>query len=196
MPVFQWLKYWPGQSALVGIVIIPTLIAALFAGLPFIDRGGERRPWRRPLSIGGFAIVMLGLVALGVASHRQDQRDPAVARQLAVQRDAVSAFMSEPFQPEESAGSLKVEKAALVDPQSAHGKKIFEAQSCDACHGADGHGTDSAPTLVGVAGKYPNGGLTRVIKMPTAKMSDGGMQPSDLPDQDLAALVAYVAGLK
>jgi ubiquinol-cytochrome c reductase cytochrome b subunit len=196
VPVFQWLKYWPGPSALVGIIIIPTLLAALFAGLPFIDRRGERRPWRRPLTIGGFAIVMLGLVALGVASHTQDQGDPAVARQLAVQRDAVRAFMSEPFQPEASAGSLKVENAALVDPQSAHGKEIFEAQSCDACHGADGHGTDSAPTLVGVAGKYPNGELVRVIKMPTAKMSDGGMQPLDLPDQDLAALTAYVAGLK
>jgi hypothetical protein len=27
-------------------------------------------------------------------------------------------------------------------------------------------------------------------------MSDAGMQPTDLPDQDLAALSAYVAGLK
>ena len=196
VPVFQWLKYWPGQRAIVGIVLIPTLVAALFAGLPFIDRSAERRPWRRPVTVGAFALVMLGLVGLGMASYAQDQRDPAIARQLEVQRDAVSAFMSLPFEPEESAGSLKVEKAALADPLSGRGKAIFEAQACDACHGPDGHGTDSAPSLVGVAGKYPNGGLTQVLKMPDAKMADGGMQPSDLSDEELAALVAYVAGLK
>ena len=196
VPVFHWLKYWPGASAIVGIVIIPMLLAVLFAGLPFIDRGSERRPWRRPISVGSFALVMLGLVALGVASHLQDRRDPAVARQLAVQRDAVSAFMADPFVPEASAGSLKVENAALADPAAADGKRVFEAQSCDACHGADGHGTDSAPTLVGMAAKYPNGELIRVIRMPTAKMSDGGMQPIDLSDPDAVALAAYVAGLK
>src|SRR5205823_12759877 len=69
VPVFQWLKDWPGGRALLGIVVIPAVLAALFAALPFIDRGGERRPWRRPFSVGAFAVVMLGLVALGVQSH-------------------------------------------------------------------------------------------------------------------------------
>jgi hypothetical protein len=47
-----------------------------------------------------------------------------------------------------------------------------------------------------MAAKYPNGELIRVIRMPTAKMSDGGMQPIDLSDPDAVALAAYVAGLK
>ena len=196
VPVFQWLKYWPGSRAIIGIVLIPTLVAALFVGLPFIDRGPERRPWRRPFSIGGFVLVLLGLVALGVASHQEDMRDPAVARQLAVQRDAIRSFMAEPFEPEESAGSLRVAKAALVDPVAAKGKGLYEAQSCDACHGADGRGTDSAPSLVGVAAQYPNGELARILKVPTAKMSDGGMQPTDLPDPDMEALVNFLSGIK
>ena len=196
VPVFQWLKYWPGSRAIVGIVIIPALIAVLFAGLPFIDRSHERRPWRRPFSVGAFAVVMLALVALGMQSRIQDEQDPAVARQLAVQSDAVDAFMKEPFEPEVTAGALKVEKAAFVDPVVAHGKDLFAAQACDACHGGDARGSDSAPSLVGVAAKYPGDELARVLKMPNAKMSDGGMQPLDAPDSDVQALIAYLKSLK
>src|SRR5207237_7305937 len=69
VPVFQWLKYWPGARAVLGIVIIPVVIAVLFAGLPFIDRSKERRPWRRPLSVGGLAIVTPALAAPGTQSR-------------------------------------------------------------------------------------------------------------------------------
>jgi ubiquinol-cytochrome c reductase cytochrome b subunit len=196
VPVFQWLKYWPGARAVIGIVLIPTVVAALFAALPFVDRGRERRPLRRPVTIGAFAVVMLALVALGLQSHAQDEGDPAVARQLDVQRDAVNAFMKEPFEPELAAGSLKVENAALANPLAAHGKDVFAAQACDACHGADARGTDSAPSLAGVAAKYPGDELVRVISMPNAKMSDGGMQPLDAPAADLEALAAYLRGVK
>jgi ubiquinol-cytochrome c reductase cytochrome b subunit len=199
VPMFQWLKYWEGQRVVIGIFVIPMLIAALFGGLPFLDRGGERRPWRRPFSVGAFAVLMLGLVGLGMTSYAEDRRDPAVARQLDAQRDTMRAFMSEPFEPEESARSLRganAALAALANPLGAHGKQLFEAQACDACHGADGHGTESAPSLVGAAGRHPNGELSRVIRTPTKKMVDSGMQPIDIPDDDLAALSAYVAGLK
>ncbi len=199
VPMFQWLKYWEGQRAVIGIFVIPMLIGALFAGLPFVDRGTERRPWRRPFTVGLFAALMLALVTLGMTSYAQDRRDPAVARQLDFQRDAMRVFMSQPFEPEESARSLRGANAALValsDPLVAHGRTIFEAQSCDACHGADGHGTESAPSLVGAAARHPSGELSRVIRTPTAKMADSGMQPLDIPDDDLAALSAYVAGLK
>src|SRR5438093_352199 len=35
IPVFQWLKYWQGALAVVGILVIPGLIALVFAALPF-----------------------------------------------------------------------------------------------------------------------------------------------------------------
>jgi len=35
-----------------------------------------------------------------------------------------------------------------------------------------------------------------VIKVPNAKMSDGGMQPLEAPDPDIDALVAYLESLK
>jgi ubiquinol-cytochrome c reductase cytochrome b subunit len=196
LPMFQWLKYWTGAKTVLGIVVIPVIIAALFIGLPFFDKGAERRPGRRPLTIGAFALVMLGLVGLGLASYAEDRRDPAVVSQLAAQRDAVRAYMDAPFEPEESPGSLRVSNTALADPIRARGKAIYEEQSCDACHGADGLGTTGAPTLAGIATKYPGDELARILKAPTARMVDGGMMPLDLPDADLAALVAYVNSVR
>ena len=83
-----------------------------------------------------------------------------------------------------------------ANPVAAQGKSVFADQACDACHGDDARGTDSAPSLIGVAGKYPNGQLRSLLKTPNAKMSDGGMQPLDAPDPDLDALVAYLESLK
>jgi quinol-cytochrome oxidoreductase complex cytochrome b subunit/cytochrome c551/c552 len=199
VPIFQWLKYWPGSRAIVGIFVIPTIVAVLFAALPFLDRGGERRPWRRPWTIGACAALMIALVTLGVRSREQDRSDPAVARQLDAQRDAVRAFMTQRFEPQESAGSLRVANASLAavaNPLTARGRKVFEEQACDVCHGPDGHGSDSGPSLVGAAARHTEGELSRIIKNPTPKMADSGMQPLDIPDDDLAALTSYVGGLK
>ena len=41
---FSVAQYWPGARAVVGIFVIPTIVAVLFAALPFLDRGTERRP--------------------------------------------------------------------------------------------------------------------------------------------------------
>src|SRR5438477_10963058 len=51
LPIFQWLKYFKGSLAIVGIVIVPALTAILIIALPFIDRRLERSPWRRPIAV-------------------------------------------------------------------------------------------------------------------------------------------------
>lgn len=196
VPMFQWLKYWKGPLAVVGIVVIPSILAVLFAGLPFLDRGNERRPWKRPVTVGAFALVMAALVSLGALSYTEDRQDPAIVEQLTAQEDAVRAYMEAPFEPEESPGSLRAANTALVDPTRARGKAVYEEQSCDACHGSDGEGTGGGPPLAGMAVKYPGEELVRILKMPTQKMTDGGMMPLDVPDADLSALAAYVNSLR
>jgi len=42
----------------------------------------------------------------------------------------------------------------LADPLAAKGKSIFEAQSCNACHGDAGVGTAAAPALVGIKAMF------------------------------------------
>jgi len=61
--LFQLLKYFPGRWEVVGAIIIPGVVAAFLALLPWIDRGPERDPRRRPLIM---ATVLTGLLAVVV----------------------------------------------------------------------------------------------------------------------------------
>ena len=99
LPLFEWLKFWPGQSALVGVVILPAVVTLLFVGVPFLDRGLKRHPFERPIAVGGFCFVLAGLVGFGVLSKVQDGRDPAVSAQMVRQERATEAFMRAPFVP-------------------------------------------------------------------------------------------------
>src|SRR5713101_8219664 len=116
LPVFQWLKYWQGSRAVLGILVIPLIVIGLFVGLPFMDRRLERRPWKRPIAVGVFAIVFLSLIVLGTLSYRGDHRDPGIAEQLAKQREETEEFMRAAFEPEPSGPSLAAANAALADP--------------------------------------------------------------------------------
>ena len=99
LPVFQWLKLWPGQSALIGVVVLPAIVTTLFVGLPFIDRSLERHPLRRPLAVGTFCLVLGGLISFGILSRVEDRRDTAVVAQMARQERAARNFMDAPFSP-------------------------------------------------------------------------------------------------
>jgi ubiquinol-cytochrome c reductase cytochrome b subunit len=196
LPIFQWLKYWHGAASVVGILVIPTVLVAAVIALPFLDRGIERRPWKRPVAMGAYAFVLFALVALGLRSQYLDKHDPGVAQQLAKQKTEEDEYMRKPFEPELSSASLTAANVALADPLAAKGKTIFEAQSCNACHGDAGVGTAAAPALAGIAAKVSPDQLAQLFKHPTAKMTAGGMPPMDLPPDDFKALITYVGSLK
>jgi ubiquinol-cytochrome c reductase cytochrome b subunit len=196
IPVFQYLKYWHGSAAVVGILIIPGVLGLLLVGLPFFDRSLERRPWKRPISVGLFTIILLGLGGLGVASHREDMRNPGVAAQLKKQQEDTANFMNAKFEPELSGGSLVAQNAALANPEATQGKAIFERESCNACHGDNGIGTAAASKLIGVGQKYDGPKLESLLRKPNEKMSEGGMPTVNLKGDEMNALVAYLRSLK
>src|SRR5262252_716501 len=145
LPIFQWLKYWRGPYAIIGIIVIPAITAALLIFVPFIDRRLERRP----IAVGVFVLILGGFVAMGLMSVRDDRRDPSIAKQVAKQHEEVRQFMREPFEPEGAATSLSAPVVTVVDPLAAAGKKVYESESCDACHGENGAGTAAGPKLAG-----------------------------------------------
>ena len=196
IPIFQYLKYWHSSTALLGILVIPGIVGLLLVGLPFFDRSLERCPWKRPISVGLFAIVLLSLAALGFISHREDMRNPGVAAQLKAQREATKEFMSAKFEPELSGASLVAKNVALANPEATKGKQIFEAQGCNACHGDNGIGTAAAPKLVGIHAKYDPAKLQALLINPTAKMTTGGMPNVQLKDDEMTSLIAYLESLK
>lgn len=196
VPIFQWLKYWHGSASVIGVLVIPAVLALTVIALPFFDRGIERRPWKRPVAMGAYVFVISMLFALGLRSQYLDKRDPGVAQQLAKQRAEEKDYMSKPFEPELSSASLAAANVMLADPLSAKGKTIFEAQSCNACHGDGGVGTAAGPALVGISAKLMPDQLGELLKNPTPKMTAGGMPAVNLPADDMKALIAYLEGLK
>src|SRR5436190_5907858 len=196
LPIFQWLKYFKGSLAIVGIVIVPALTAILVIALPFIDRRLERRPWRRPIAVGIYFAILATLITFGWLSKHEDHLDPAIAKQVAKQNEETERFMREPFEPEAAASSLSAPNIAVLDPAAVAGKKIYDGESCDACHGENGVGTSAGPKLAGATAQKPADELTKLLRHPTPKMLAGEMKPVDVSDEDLKALVAYIKNLK
>ncbi len=195
LPIFQWLKYWHGSAAFVGVLMVPTVLVLAVVALPFFDRSAERRPWKRPIAMSSYIFLILALVGLGLRSGYVDRHDWGVTQQLAKQKAEEDEYARKPFEPELSSASLAAANVALADPVAAKGKTIFDGQSCNACHGDGGVGTAAAPALVGTKAKFSAEQVENLFKHPTAKMTAGGMPPIDLPPDDLKALIAYVRSL-
>jgi ubiquinol-cytochrome c reductase cytochrome b subunit len=193
IPVFQYLKYWKGWTSVIGIMVIPGILGLLLVGLPFLDRSLERRPWKRPWSVGTFAGVFIALGFFGFQSRRDDLKSPGVAAQLQKQQQLEEEFMKTPFQPE-LAGATAI--AAPVDPAVGKGQSLFTAQGCNACHGDNGAGTAAAPKLTAVATKYDAAKLEAILRAPTQQMVLGGMQAVDLKADEMGAMIAYLQSLK
>jgi ubiquinol-cytochrome c reductase cytochrome b subunit len=197
LPMFEWLKFWEGPKVVFAIVVIPGILALLFFLLPFLDRSLERRPWRRPIPLLGVAIVMVGMIYLGLKSHLDDARDPSIAAQLAIQSQQERAYTKAPFHPyvESPGNAVPMVPSGPIDPLVAQGKGIFDANGCSGCHGETGMGTPAAPGLVGVTVKYPAAQLIGWLHNPNAKMRAGGMPAVDLSTADMSALLTYLGVL-
>jgi ubiquinol-cytochrome c reductase cytochrome b subunit len=193
VPVFQYLKYWKGWTSAIGIIVIPGILGLLLVGLPFFDRSLERRPWKRPWSVGTFAGVFIALAFFGIQSHREDLKSPGVAAQLQKQQQHEEEFMRTAFQPEVVGASVV---GTTINSQVGKGQILFTAQGCNACHGENGVGTAAAPKLSGIASKYDSAKLDALLKSPTTAMQLGGMQPVDLKQEDVDALIVYLKSLE
>src|SRR5215212_1887903 len=136
----------------------------LIVALPFIDRRLERRPWKRPIAVGIFIAILATLIAFGWLSKHEDRMDPAIAKQVAKQQEETEQFMRTPFEPEAAASSLSAPNVAVLDPLAAAGKKVYEAESCDACHGEKGVGTAVGPKLAGTTAQKPAEELTKLLR--------------------------------
>jgi ubiquinol-cytochrome c reductase cytochrome c subunit len=85
--------------------------------------------------------------------------------------------------------------AQASDAQVRRGEELYNT-GCVSCHGADGIGTDQAPSLVGVGAASADFYLT-TGRMPAAypKGYQSTRKPPAYAPDEIAALVAYVASL-
>jgi ubiquinol-cytochrome c reductase cytochrome b subunit len=194
IPIFQWLRYWPGSLSFLGVVVIPSVVAFFFASLPFLDRRMERRPWKRPIAVGTYTFIFLALFGLGNLSYQSDHSDPGYAAQLAAQQKDTEEFMRKPFEAEVAQTGAS-STLAPANPALAQGAQVYQAQSCNACHGDAGIGTPAAKKLTGIHERMSADQLALLLKSPSDKMIAGGMAPLDLPPDQMKALIAYLESL-
>ena len=109
---------------------------------------------------------MATLIVFGWLSRREDRLDPAIAKQVAKQDEETKQFMREPFEPEAAANSLSAPAVVVLDPLAAAGKKIYESESCDACHGENGIGTNAGPKLAGAMAQKSAEELSNLLRHP------------------------------
>ncbi len=195
LPFFEWLKFWEGAKTVVGVVLIPAILIILVFLLPFLDRGRERRPWKRPIPVGSVLIVLIGMIWLGMQSRLDDSRDPTTASQIARQNLAEAEFLHTPFAAYSVASPAGAAAPAALSGAVGQGESLFQSHSCSSCHGVGGAGGGVGPALTHISDKLPPAQLAALLKAPNAAMKAGGMTPLTLPAADLAALVSYVSSL-
>ncbi|MDX8046132.1 c-type cytochrome [Gracilibacillus sp. S3-1-1] len=129
--LYQLLKYKfaSAEFFVLGAIVIPGLaFGALFLA-PFLDRGEERRPHKRPIATG---LMLLAFVAVfwltyEAAAH-VDWEEKAENNQPEWPDDQVAIDIDE------------------SDPAFA----LYEENSCLNCHGGDLSGGAAAPSLIGI----------------------------------------------
>src|SRR5690348_7356376 len=71
------------------------------------------------------------------------------------------------------------------------GQRSFESR-CAICHGGDAHGTDRGPAIYNKLAARDDQSITTVIR----KGLPGGMPAFEIPDPELAGLIAYLRTLQ
>lgn len=70
LPMYQLLKYFPKLTG----IFITSLGPLLLLILPFLDRGKERNPLKRPFSMAIFILALLALFSLGALGYLAETR--------------------------------------------------------------------------------------------------------------------------
>lgn len=162
--LYQLLKYSyaSGPYTVVGAIIIPGLAFGALLLAPFLDRGPERRPSKRPVAVGMMLLTLAAIIFLtweSVVTHDWE----AAAEQ----------------------GKIRAE--VEID-KNAEGYKILEANTCLTCHGGNLQGGPAAPSLVGT-GLSPEE-IANIAKNGVGSMPGGIFKGTDEELQKLAEFVA------
>ncbi len=180
--LYQTLKVFHGPMEAVGTALLPLLIILGLLLVPFLDRGRERAPAKRPVfMVVGFVFAagVLILTYFGYVSKPGEVKAPAPA--------AAAKSAAAP-------GAVPAPKEADV----ANGARLFLANGCNACHTVDGQGGNVGPDLSGEGLKAHSADwLVTQITDPKAHVPTSVMPPyPSLSAADLGDLAAYLSSLR
>ncbi|MDQ0244226.1 menaquinol-cytochrome c reductase cytochrome b/c subunit [Bacillus fengqiuensis] len=164
--LYQLLKYSyaSGPYNVIGAFIMPGIAFGALLLAPFIDRGPERRPSKRPLATGFMLLAIASIFYLTWESVVNHDWEAAKAQG-------------------------KIVKEVAIDKE-ADGYKIMEKQTCLTCHGENLQGGPAAPALTEV--ELSPEEIANVAKNGQGNMPAGIFKGTDEELKTLSEFIANV----
>ncbi|HWO95115.1 MAG TPA: c-type cytochrome [Bacillus sp. (in: firmicutes)] len=164
--LYQLLKYSyaSGPYNVIGAFIMPGIAFGALLLAPFIDRGPERRPSKRPLATGFMLLAIASVFYLTWESVVNHDWEAAKAQG-------------------------KIVKEVAIDKEAA-GYKIMEKQTCLTCHGENLQGGPAAPALTEV--QLSPEEIANVAKNGQGSMPAGVFKGTDEELKTLSEFIANV----
>ncbi|MED3906699.1 menaquinol-cytochrome c reductase cytochrome b/c subunit [Geobacillus thermodenitrificans] len=161
--LYQLLKYSyaSGPYTVIGAIVMPGLAFGALLLAPFLDRGPERRPWKRPVATGMMLLTLAAIVYLtweSVVTHDW----------------------------EKAAEQGKI-RAEVEINTNAEGYKIAQANTCTSCHGENLSG-GAGPSLVGTGLTAEE--IAKIAKEGQGSMPGGIFKGTDEELQKMAEFIA------
>ncbi|MGE7952754.1 c-type cytochrome [Lysinibacillus xylanilyticus] len=173
--MYQLLKYTyaSGPYNVIGAIVIPGIAFSALLLMPFLDKGPERRPSKRPLPT---AFMLLTLAAMFYLTWE--------------------SVVNHDWEAQKAMGAIVEEVEVDID-ESLPGFAIWngdtgeQAKTCIGCHAADLKGGPAAPALVGNK-------LTAEEVEDIIHNGRGGMPPGQFhgTDEEAKQLAEFIASLK
>jgi menaquinol-cytochrome c reductase cytochrome b/c subunit len=164
--LYQLLKYEfaAGPYTVIGAMIMPGIAFGALMLAPFLDRGPERHPTKRPIAVGMMLLSIAATIFLtweSVATHDWE----AAAKQGAI-----------------------VEEVEI--DTEAEGYKLLEANTCLSCHGNNLAGGPAAPAINNL--ELTPEDIANIAKNGQGNMPAGIFKGTDEELQKLAEFLANI----
>ncbi|MBB5323387.1 menaquinol-cytochrome c reductase cytochrome b/c subunit [Anoxybacillus tepidamans] len=162
--LYQLLKYSyaSGPYTVIGAIVMPGLAFGALLLAPFLDRGPERRPTKRPVAVGMMLLTLAAMIFLtweSVVTH--DWKKAAEQGKIRAQ--------------------VEIDK-------NAEGYKIAQANTCITCHGENLSGGPAAPSLVGTGLSAEE--IAKIAKEGKGNMPPGVFKGTDEELKKLSEFIA------
>jgi quinol-cytochrome oxidoreductase complex cytochrome b subunit len=168
--VFQMLKYFKGESEVLGTFVLPSIVIGILVAVPFIDRRERARPLlpnTRPVRLWPRVAAALTLVVIGGLT--------------------LSAMASE---------SPMTREGTDLTPVQAAGQALYERLGCSSCHTIADAGGARGPDLT-TFGSNADANERVLLHFTGVREAPGSVMPGyQLSDSELSSLAAYLLSLQ
>ncbi|OUM96763.1 MAG: menaquinol-cytochrome C reductase [Thermobacillus sp. ZCTH02-B1] len=163
--LYQFLKmpYVSGDYVVLGTVGVPLIMFGALLCAPFLDRGPERRFYKRPIASTLMFLAIISCVYLTYVAwdHYQDQLEEMGIVPEHIQREQEARRAAERGESPQKPGGAEEKQIAIVDANDPI-TSVIQA-NCLACHGSDYQGNGPVPALAGVGDKFSKEELADIV---------------------------------